>query len=145
MAIFSKAYKIAAGYNNAGGLTLIQNLTDSNGAYFMSPRGIPYRTRGEPRVRLDGTIARVGDDSTQWYFKGMTVGQYWLLINTYEGKVTISTTVTSTTFANYNAILDVPDERDLEYHIFHGLHKNPNFIGAGYNGVILTFTRLEAL
>lgn len=138
-------YQIAAGNNNAGGLTLVTSLTDSNSVNFVMPRGLPFRTRGDLRFRVDGTAGRVGKNSTQWISSVMTVDQYATVLSTYEGLVTIRIALTSFSFANYNAVLRMPDEIDLEY--IPGIVRMnlTGNVGAGYQQVPWFFTRLEAL
>jgi hypothetical protein len=142
-------YQIAAGNNNAGGLTPVNQLVDSNSINFVMPRGLPFRVRGLVRVRLDGTTGRVGFNSTQWISSVMTVDQLSTIYSTYEGLVTIRIALTSTAFANYNAVLRMPDESELEYitnvaRIGHQISTNGG-LGPGYSSVPWFFTKLEAL
>lgn len=138
-------YQIAAGHNNAGGLTLITSLTDANGVKFLMPRGLPHRVRGERRFRLDGTVARVGTNTTRWVSAGMTLAQYALVLSTYEGLVTVKLALTSTTFANYNATLWMPDENELEYVYLTGSTHDEDFVGPGYINVPWYLNNLDAL
>lgn len=142
-------YQIAAGNNNAGGLTLITSITDANSVPLLMPRGLPHRVRGERRFRVDGTTGRVGQSSTHWTSKGLLVAQYRLIIDTYEGanngQVTIRIALSQVTFANYNATLWMPDEDDLEYVFATGSTFTPNFVGPCYRDVDWNFTNLVAL
>jgi hypothetical protein len=142
-------YQIAAGNNNAGGLTPVDELVDSNSIKFVMPRGLPFRVRGQVRTRLDGTTGRVGFNSTQWLSAVMTVDQLSTVYSTYEGLVTIRIALTSTSFANYNAVLRMPDEGELEYManvLRMGTQTGTNGgLGPGYSSVPWFFTKLEAL
>lgn len=142
-------YQLAAGNDNDGGLTLLTSITDANGIAFVMPRGLPGRLRGERRIRLDSTDGRIGFSSTQWEFSAITVAQYSLLLGTYEGLVTIRIALSGTTFANYNAVLSMPDERDLTY-IPNLLRLGKQIgsiggLGPGYSDVICSLRKLEAL
>lgn len=145
MATIKPDYKIAVGHNNAAGLTLVTSLTDSNGVTFLMPRGLPYRSRGEKRPTLLQTIKRAGQNSTRWVSSGMTLAQYKKIIDTYEGLVTIRIALSTTTFANYNATLYMPDESELEYVYLKGHVLISGFTGPGYINVPWYFNGLEAL
>jgi hypothetical protein len=144
-------HQIAAGNNNAAGLAKFTAINDSNGIAFVMPRGLPTRTRGELRFRVDGTAARVGKNSYEWRFSVMTLDQYSTMLSTYgadsatNGLITARIAFTSTSFANYNAVLRMPDESELEY-IPNIVRLNlKSDIGPGYKDVIAFLTRLEAL
>jgi hypothetical protein len=142
-------HQIAAGNNNAGGLVSINALTDSNSVKFFMPRGLPFRVRGQVRTRLDGTTGRIGFNSIRWVSAAMTINQLATVYSTYEGLVTIRTGLTSQTFANYNAVLRMPDEEELEYipNISRmGLQTGATGgLGPGYINVPWYFIKLEAL
>jgi hypothetical protein len=145
MATITPDYQLAAGHNNAGGLTAIDSITDANGVKLAMPQGLPYRVRGERRTRLNSTVGFIGRDATQWRFAAMTLAQYSLMITTYEGLVTVRLALTSTSFANYNATLTMPDEADLEYGYLTGSRYDAGFTGPGYRRVFAAITALEAL
>ena len=151
MATNLRLHAIAAGNNNAGGLTLVTALQDANGVNFTHVRGLPTRRRGVRRVRLDETTALIGSDTVEWISSGMTLAQYSYILSTFgiesanKGLVTITHDLTSTTFANYNAILTMPDEADLEFvtNLRHPLISG--FNGPAYQNVVWSFRKLEAL
>jgi hypothetical protein len=144
MATITPNYQLAAGNNNAGGLTALTSITDTNSVPFVMPRGKGSRNRGVKRDRLNSTQATVGKDSITWLFTAMTLDQYNLLLTTYEGLVTVKISLTSTTYANYNAVMVVPDEEDLEYvrwiNFLNWGAGNP-----GYRDVEVLLRKLEAL
>ena len=149
MSVIVPDYQLAAGHDNAGGLTPVDEIADSNGVTLVMPRGLPFRGRGQVRTRLDGTTGRIGFNSTQWLSGVMTVDQLSTIYSTYEGLVTIRIALTLTTFANYNAVLRMPDEAELEYlaNIYRiGLQTGTGGgLGPGYRQVPWFFTKLEAL
>ena len=138
-------YQLAAGNNNAAGLTAFTSITDTNSIPFVMPQGKGSRTRGTKRVRLNGTEGQVGFDSFTLLFTAMTLDQYALLLSTYEGLVTVKISLTSTTFANYNAVLVVPDEAELTYVRVINYYKWNGYQGGGYRDVSLLLRKLEAL
>lgn len=142
--------QIAAGNNNAAGLTLVTSLQDDNGINFLKVRSLPFRNRGQRRYRLDGTVAFIGAERVEWRSSAMTVAQYDYLIDNYEGLVTIRHPTRAISgglyvFANYNAILELPDEQDLEYIQLRGSGIASGFTGPGYKDVVWVFRKLEAL
>jgi len=140
-------YQLAAGNNNAGGLTALTSITDSNSIPFIMPRGKGSRNRGVKRDRLNATQATSGFDSLVWNFTAITLDQYNLLLSTYEGLVTVKISLTSTSFANYNAVMVVPDEDELTYVKTINLlaWAGLGVIGPGYRDVPITLRKLEAL
>jgi hypothetical protein len=145
MATITPNYQIAAGNNNAAGLTLITDITDGDGVAFVMPRGLPHRIRGDKRFRLDGTVGRVGQDSTRFVSSVMTLAQYKYVLDTYEGLVTVKIALSQTTFANYNASLWMPDEDELEYVYLVGSSAGNGYTGPGYKDVAWNLNTLVAL
>lgn len=145
MATIARNYWIASGHDNPGGMSRVQDLTDANGVRFLSPRGLPFRSRGERRYRTDGSVARIGYEQTQWLFAIMTLAQYAYALDNLEGAVTIHIPITSTTFANYNATLWLPDEMEMNYVWLTGSTYDNGFSGPGYQDVVWTFNKLEAI
>jgi hypothetical protein len=145
MTTLTAQHQLADGNNNAGGLQLFTAITDSNSVPFPMPSMKGSRNRGVKRVRLDGTQGIVGKDSVILTFGGLTLAQYDLLKDTYEGLITIRLPLEVVTYANYNAVMVVPDEADLEYR--RGI-RYPTWLGqtwSGYGPVPVVIRKLEAL
>lgn len=112
-------YKIAATYNVAlNSLTNIELIKPTGDQYFYAPLAIPFGSPGARRVRLDGTSIDAGYPSVEWRFGVLTRLQYEYLKSTYgaggySGQVTILTTLSSNTYARYNAIIDIPETRAI--------------------------------
>lgn len=113
MALYS--YQIAAGNNNAAGLTNIEDITPSGDEAFLAPDGIgKYRPGATAQIRGDGTIVWAGYPSTSWEFSYLTLAQIRYLQTTYcsngySGLVTIRThTDNNETYANFNAVMILP-------------------------------------
>lgn len=151
MTIIIPDNQIAAGNNNAGGLTLVTSIQDSDSVNFMQVQSLPFRKRGERRYNLDGTVSFIGTESVEWLSSAMTVAQYDYILDTYEGLVTIrhpNRTVTSGVyvFANYNAVLTMPDEVDMEFvRNLRRYNLATNFSGPGYLNVVWSFKKVEAI
>jgi hypothetical protein len=145
MSTLTANHQLADGNDNAGGLTLLTAITDSNSVPFPMPRFKGSRNRGIKRARLDGTQGIVGFSSAVWFFTALTLGQYDLLKDTYEGLVTVKIPLEASTYANFNAVMVVPDEADLTY--VRGI-RYPTWLGAtwsGYRDVAVILRKLEAL
>jgi hypothetical protein len=138
-------YKLAAGNDNAGGLVLVTSITDANGVNYVMPQGLPYRFRGVRAIALNGVMNFIGFNSAEWLFSVMTLAQYAKMLSTYEGLVTIRHGQTSASFANYNAVLTMPDERDMDYAVLNGSVYDAGFVGPGYRNVVASLRKLEAL
>jgi hypothetical protein len=136
-------YQIAAGNDNAGGLALVTTLSDGNGVYFKEPQGLDKQSRGLRVYRANGTVARQGHNWVYWT-SPVLLAQYEYLKDNYEGLVTIKTAFHSETFANYNAVLTLPDFGELDQVSFRGSSDDPTFTGLGY-WLIWWFTKVEAL
>jgi hypothetical protein len=145
MATITPDNQIAANHNNAAGLQRWDAVTDANGVKFLMPKNWPYRSRGQRRFRLNGTTGFLGLDATRLLFGAMTLSQYAYILSTYEGLVTVRIPFTSTSYTNYNAVLTMPDENDLEFVYFNGSMYTNNWTGPGYINVIATISSLEAL
>ena len=107
--------QVAAGNNNAGGLARWDAVTDANSIKFIMPRFKGSRNRGVKRVRQNGTQGIIGKDSGIWVFRFVTIAQYDVLKDTYEGLITAKLPLEVATYANYNAVMVVPDEEELEF------------------------------
>lgn len=126
--------QIASGWNNAAGLVNIETLVDSNGVY-VAPLlygGLGNYTRGLRRVGSDGVVYYEGYAVKVWTSVFLTYLQYDVVL-AYSGKVTLRTRLNSGSYANYNAVLTLPDTSELNGGIGY------------YRDVTWTFTRLEAL
>lgn len=129
--------QIAAGHNNTAGLTLVSSLTAS-GVPFVEPMTIGRATRGNPRTKANGTVSFDGYRSTSWVSGILWLVQYEYLLTNLEGRVTIRTTNTGVTWANYNAILTLPSLSEVEV-------VNETQYGHAIKDFVWQFTRLEAL
>ncbi|MHC4558867.1 MAG: hypothetical protein ACYS80_16365 [Planctomycetota bacterium] len=143
MAYVTTNYQIASGYNNAAGLVLITSLTDGTNT-FVEPTGLFTQRRGRREVRGNGIVGRSGFQSSQ-LISDMLVSQYWYLVDNYEGFVTVKIPVGSTTWANYNAILSLPDPAEMEQVSFAGSDHEHNFVGPGFRSVQWSLSRLAAI
>ena len=109
------SYKIAAGYNVAlNSLVNIETIKPTNDQYFYAPKAIPYGSPGAKKVKLNGVSYRSGYPYVDWQFGVLTRAQYEYLKTTYcsggyTGLVTVYTTVSGSTYARYNAVIDVPE------------------------------------
>lgn len=150
MPYLTTAYQIAAGNNNAGGLTAITSLSDANGISFVEPFGLGLQTRGQRQTRANGTIARRGFPRAIWT-SNLLLAQWEYLKDTYEagaataGLVTVRLALSGDTFANYNAVLTLQEFEEMEYTVFAADGTVADFTGPGFRNAQWLFTRLEAL
>lgn len=113
-------YKLAAGYNNAAGLTNLETITVSGDSRpFFSPVGYSNYRAGVRKIRSDGTVIFTGFPSAHWIIPAMTRKQWEYLSDQYcsggfSGKVTVRTRVGRTSYSNFNAILVLPDPETLQ-------------------------------
>lgn len=131
-------YQIAAGHNNAAGLTNIESLVPSGNIAFPPPAARGNRNPGITRIRANGVATQSGYPAQVWRMVWLTYEQYAYLKTTYasggySAAVTVRTRFGSGDYANYNAVLNIPYESDL------------NDVGWGYRDVSLTLTRMVAL
>lgn len=145
MPSFTPNYQIAAGHDNAGGLTAVSSLTDANSVSLVMPRAIPYHEAGELVIRTNASPAYRGYDSQDWEFSVLLLAQYTLLRNTYTGLVTVKTTLDGATFANYNASAWIDEKSAGQYGYAQGSVYDSGFIGPALRGIRLHLLRLEAL
>lgn len=143
MAYLTTDYKIASGHNNAGGLAAITALS-TGGILFTEPLGLPNINRGQRITLANGVTSRTGKPRARW-ISDMLVAQYWYLVNNYEGLVTVRLAYGGTTWANYNAVLSLPDPDEMESVVFGASDHDADFEGLGFRNVQWTFTRLTAL
>ena len=112
-------YKIAAGWNNAGGLVNIGTIIPPGNIRFFEPVARGNWNPGLRRVGLDGHVSTAGFRSQIWLIQSMTYAQYDYLLSTFcaggfSGNVTVRTRFRTTGYANYNAILEVPAADELD-------------------------------
>lgn len=145
MSTLTNNNQVADGNNNAAGLALWSAVTDANSIAFVMPRFKGTRNRGVKRVRLNSTQGIIGKDSGRLVFAAITIAQYKVLIDTYEGLVTLKIPLDSSTYANYNAVMVVPDEEELDYRPRINSRAWGSASWPGYLGVEVIVRKLEAL
>lgn len=129
-------YKIAVGSNNVAGLTAITAITDGTRTFEM-PTALGSWSAGDTRINSDGTTSERGFQSVVWSMV-MTTSQYAYWRTTYagggfSGAVTIRTTTEKLgTYANYGAIMIVPQPADIQR-------------DSDFYTVSITFTRLAII
>lgn len=139
MAYLTTDYRLAAGNDNAGGLTAVTTITD--GSYpFLEPLGLPLSSRGERVTQSNGVVTRLGYPRAVW-ISPLTMSQWVYLKDNYEGLVTVKLALNSITWANYNAVLTLQDPEEMPFTTFTG----PELVGPGFSEARWTFTKLEAL
>lgn len=131
-------YKIAAGNNNAVGLVNIGSIVPSSHIAFIEPIARPNWNPGIQRIRLDALTYSAGYPSQAWVMGIVTFQQYDYLISTFcgggqSGKVTITTRYRNHSYANYNAVLNVPIPDSFQS------------TGQGFQNLQLIFRKLIAL
>lgn len=132
MAYLTTNYQIAVGNNNAAGLALVTSLSDTNSISFQEiQHSLREQSRGLRVYRANGTAGRQGHDWVHWY-SPVLLAQYEYLKDTYEGLVTVKTAFYSETFANYNAVLTLPDFNELDAVMFNAAGNDNTFVGVGY-------------
>jgi hypothetical protein len=112
-------YKIAAGHNNAGGLTLIGLIVPAGDIAFPEPTARLSYSPGVRRVRLDQQLYVAGFPAQTWEMPFLSLPQYQYLKTTYcgggySGLVTVRTRWNAGAYAHFNAVLQVPLEPELE-------------------------------
>lgn len=146
MPAFTPDYQIAAGANNAGGLTAINALADSNSVKLFMPRALPYHETGELVMMSNGTPDYRGYDRQDWEFKVLLVAQYYLLRTTYTGLVTVRTSLDDgQSFANYNARAWIDQKTTAQFRYATGNTWYPTATGPAMTPIRLHLIRLEAL
>jgi hypothetical protein len=134
-------YRIGAGENMALlSLINIESIKPTNDRNFYAPMAYGFSAPGVRRGRLDGVGFRSGFTHVVWYFKVATRAQYEYLSTTYcaggySGKVTIYTTTGKSSYARYNAVIDIPATEETQGGEFFA------FVG----GLRVTFSHLVAL
>ena len=136
-------YKLASGYNNAGGLVSFTSITDGTNT-LVEPHGLPFANRGRRETRTNGLVTRTGFPRVTLR-SDLLYTQWLYIINNYEGFVTVRLPYNSTTWANFNAVLTMPDPEEMDYVVFAGGFDQHNFYGPGFRDVAWAFTRLVSL
>jgi hypothetical protein len=145
MVAFTPNYQIAAGNNNAAGLTLVSSLTDSNGVKLVMPRATPYHESGELAIASNATPTYRGFNTQDWAFTVLLLPQYELLKGTYTGLVTVKTSINGATFVNYNASAWIDPKTAGQYAYAQGSVYAPNFTGPALRGIRLHLFLTEVL
>jgi hypothetical protein len=120
MTVFYPDLKIAAGHNNAAGLTSIETITASGDSRpFVYPQAWPRFNPGQFKVRSDQSLYIRGKAATGWQFSFLTKNQYEYLRDTYcagdfDGNVTIRTRAGRIAYANFNARMYLPKPSEVE-------------------------------
>lgn len=118
-----QSHQIAAGHNNAAGLTNIETLTDSLGRRFKPVQDFMQFSLGIPLIRGDGITVPTGQISFKWTSNLLYLEQWYYLYNTLlsnslSGLVTVRTRqFQPSTYANYNATLYINNPTELEYQL----------------------------
>jgi hypothetical protein len=116
-------HQIAVGNNNAAGLVLFTSLTDSDGNRFPAVAGLGTYDPGLPVRRGDYSVSYDGTEYLEWVVQRWFDTQYKAFKTTYVSSslrvftapVTIRTnTELVATFANYNAVLELPTPAELK-------------------------------
>jgi hypothetical protein len=145
MASFTPNQQIAAGHNNAAGLTLVSSLTDANGVKLVMPRALPFTEQGQLIVRPNASPAYRGNDTQDWEFSVLLLTQYYLLRTTYTGLVTVKVCIDGSTFADYNASAWIDEKTAGQYGYAQGTTYAPDFVGPALRGIRLHLILTEAL
>lgn len=108
-------YELAYGWNNASALRSIESLIPNGDRGFVPVQGYSAYNAGNVIIRMDGLIYLQGFPSAVWIFSAMTRAQYQYLIAnytvggiSYSGYVTLRTRKDSGSFANFNAVINLP-------------------------------------
>jgi len=143
MVYLTTNYQIASGNDNAAGLTAITALTDGSNT-FVDVLGLPSIMRGSRETLANGTTSRRGFQSQTWV-SDLLIGQYWYLVENYEGLVTVKSAISGTTWANYNGVLTLQDPSEMTYVVFAASDHEAGFQGPGFRSARWMLTRLESL
>lgn len=114
-------YRIAAGWNVAlGSLVNIESILPGGDLYrFKAPQAYGFYNAGQQRIRGDGMQYLAGFASVSWHWGVLTRPQFEYLRTTYcngafSGKVTIYTTLGSSSYSRMNAVMIVPSPAGLD-------------------------------
>lgn len=127
-------YQIAVGWNNSAGLANIEGIAVSGataifGATHYYVRGYARYLQGQPVFDINVGQTFEGYESVIWVSAVMTPAAWSYLKSTYEGQVTIKTTLgVPGTYSNKNAWLRLPRPRDMDSRNQYFLNVEWNFI-----------------
>jgi hypothetical protein len=129
-------YAIAPNFNNAANLVLLDSIMVNNRPFIV--QGIGRYSTGELNTNANGRASYIGYPSIFWAFTVLLYAQFEHLNTTYcngdySGDVTIRTRLDSTSYSNFNAVMTLPQSKDVNKRL------------GAYIGVEIPFTRLEAL
>lgn len=136
--IYQSDLQIAVGNNNTAGLVAWESLT-ADGVTFLPVRSFGTYDIGERKTRLNGRPYFAGGAKVQFLASAITLAQYKYLKTTYcaggySGLVTIKVrTDDPATYANYNAVIIMSKESELEYRF------------NAYENVVIDFIDLEVI
>ena len=133
-------YSIAPGHDNAAGFINVETMIDASDRTFRAVVGHPAYDPGSPRTLSNGRSSFEGFAATTWNSGLVRWSGYLYLYTTilggaYDGEVSMRTRTKGGAYTNYNAILRIPTEVELE---------NVNK-GQAHPRFIWTFTRMVAI
>lgn len=112
-------YQLAAGHDNAGGLTNVETTIPASQQQTFLPQGRGNFDEGVLRVRGDGLTYLTGFQAFSWPLDVLPYAQWDFMRTTYttggnsfSGKVTVRTRLIDGTYANFNALLHLPEPPD---------------------------------
>lgn len=105
--------KIATGWDNTAGYTVITSLTDSDSVPYALPTPFTGMTLGRRRARLSLRAYDTDNKAVVWVFPGLSMKQLDKLYDDYQAvndaKVTIRTWFRGIGFDDFNARIVVPE------------------------------------
>ncbi len=113
------SYKIAANWNvGSGSLVDITSITPTGDEPFAEPKALPLFDDGLVKIRGDGSTGIYGFAAVTWMWTRLTYAQFSYLRSNYcngglSGKVTINTTLGSSTFVRMNAWITLKKPREM--------------------------------
>lgn len=115
-------HKIATGYDNTGSLVLWRSYQDAEGIYYPPVRSYPNWRQGELVINGDLSSNHDGTPVQRWEIGAVEASTYFDIVDRfcetgfYYGYVTVATNQQQIdVFANYNAILHVPQPAELQW------------------------------
>lgn len=119
MTLSDQADRIGVGWDVAfGSLTVLTSIVVSGQPIF-GPEVIPHYSPGIYKFQGNGLVKTLGYQTVQWMFGILTYAQYAYLSTTYcgggfSGKVTVWTNLGTPTYVRVNAIMVLPDQKNLQ-------------------------------
>lgn len=123
-------YQIAAGWNAAGSLA---NIETAFPKYQNKPLIVRARrfNEGIKRIRGDKQRSTSGFQSFVWFCKVLSVAQWNYFQDnyssggsSYSGKVTVRTRKSDDTYANFNAVMHLPDPSEMDSSLIGDAYRN---------------------